>query len=276
MWRRSYVGAGRSLSRGICFSPVVLLVLMLVTAWAQSNPIVIENQQPGSSGWEPDYDHVGTDAVGQIKGYASAVSVNKGQNITFYVSVNPAQSYNLDIYRIGYYQGLGGRLVQHIGPLNGVRQATCPIDPTMGTIECRWTPSYTLTVPTSWTSGIYVGALTNAQGFKNYMMFVVRDDSRVAALVYNQPVTTYQANNNYPNDNQTGKSLYDYTSYRPITITGQRSAAKVSLTGRITTQAWRKCSVARRRSISYGGWSDPDMTWRIRPTSTYTPTAIAC
>ena len=141
---------------------------------------------------------MGTDAIGQIKGYASAVSVNKGQNITFYVSVNPAQSYNLDIYRIGYYQGLGGRLVQHIGPLNGVRQATCPIDPTMGTIECRWTPSYTLTVPTSWTSGIYVGTLTNAQGFKNYMMFVVRDDSRVAALVYNQPVTTYQANNNYP------------------------------------------------------------------------------
>ncbi len=193
-----------------------------------TNPIVIENQQPGSTGWDPDMDHVGTDAVGQIKGYASVVSVNKGENITLYVSVNPAQTYTIDIYRIGYYQGLGGRLMQHIGPLNGTKQATCPVDPTYGTIECHWTPSYTLAIPATWTSGIYIGTLTNAQGFKNYLTFVVRDDSRVAALIYQQPVTTYQADNNYPNDGQTGKSLYDYTSYGPITVTGYRSAAKVS------------------------------------------------
>src|SRR5439155_17928954 len=52
---------------------------------ADSNPIVIENQQPGTSAWQ--ISRVGSDAVGQIKGYASATSVNKGQNITFYVSV---------------------------------------------------------------------------------------------------------------------------------------------------------------------------------------------
>src|SRR5260370_27458318 len=93
---------------------------------AGSNPIVIENQQPGSSGWQIPWGFAGTDSAGQIKGYASAVSVNKGQNITFYVSVSPAQNYTIDVYRMGWYQGLGGRLMQHIGPLAGVPQSHCP------------------------------------------------------------------------------------------------------------------------------------------------------
>ena len=69
-------------------------------AKAADNPIVIENQQPGSSGWQLTLNSA-SDGTGQIKGYASATSVNKGQSITFYVSVNPAQSYSIDVYRIG-------------------------------------------------------------------------------------------------------------------------------------------------------------------------------
>src|SRR2546427_8263977 len=114
-------------------------------AAAQSNPIVIENQQPGTSQWRIPVGSAATDGGGQIKGYASATSVNKGQNITFYVSVNPSQTYTIDVYRMGWYQGLGGRLMQHIGPLNGVRQSTCPTNSTTGMIECQWAPSYTLT-----------------------------------------------------------------------------------------------------------------------------------
>src|SRR5437879_230524 len=194
---------------------------------AQSNPIVIENQQPGTSQWR--LSAKGTDAVGQIKGYASATSVNKGGNITFYVSVNPAaQNYTIDVYRIGWYQGLGGRLMQSIGPLIGVQQPTCPTDATTGMIECQWAPAYTLATQTSWTSGIYLALLTNAQGLQNYIVFVVRDDSRVAALLYQQPVATYQAYNDYPFDSATGKSLYEFNSYGANTVTGSPNAVKVS------------------------------------------------
>src|SRR5438876_10303746 len=147
------------------------------------NPIVIENQQPGSSQWQIPWGGVGSDAIGQVKGYASAVSVNKGQNITFYVSVNPGQTYTIDVYRMGWYQGLGGRLVQHIGPLNGTLQPACPTDATTGMIECQWASAYTLATQSSWTSGIYLALLTNAQAYQNYIVFVVRDDSRVAALL---------------------------------------------------------------------------------------------
>src|ERR1700690_433238 len=96
--------------------PIVILVLILGTASAQTNPIVTENQQPGTAAWDFPTDFIGTDNVGQIKGYASAVSINKGESITFYVSTNPAQTFTIDVYRIGWYQGLGGRLMQHIGP----------------------------------------------------------------------------------------------------------------------------------------------------------------
>jgi hypothetical protein len=193
-----------------------------------SNPIMVENQQPGTSQWRIPFGSAATDSVGQIKGYASATSVNKGENITFYVSVNPAQTYTIDIYRMGWYQGLGARLMQHIGPLSGTQQPTCPTDATTGMIECQWAPAYTLATQTTWTSGVYLGLMTNAQGYQNYIVFVVRDDSRVAALLYQQPVTTYQAYNDYPYDNTTGKSLYAFNSYGATTVSGGKNAVKVS------------------------------------------------
>src|SRR5437667_3562971 len=212
---------------GVCLSAAAGIGLPRAAA-AQSNPIVIENQQPGTSQWRIPFGSAATDGGGQIKGYASATSVNKGQNITFYVSVNPAQTYTIDVYRLGWYQGLGARLMQHIGPLSGVQQPTCPTDATTGMIECHWTPGYTLATQASWTSGIYLALLKNAQAYQNYIVFAVRDDSRIAALLYQQPVTTYQAYNDYPYDNTTGKSLYPFNSYGATTVTGGKNAAKVS------------------------------------------------
>ncbi len=193
-----------------------------------NNPIVAENQLTGSTQWQIPWGSSATDAVGQIKGYASAASINKGGNITFYVTVNPSQTYTVDVYRMGWYQGLGGRLMEHIGPLNGVQQPGCPTDATTGMIECHWAPAYTLSTQTSWTSGIYLALLTNAQNFRNYIVFCVRDDGRVASLLYKQPVNTYQAYNNYPNDGATGKSLYAFNSYGATTVSGGQNAVKVS------------------------------------------------
>src|SRR6266446_1169200 len=221
MWPSKHAVVIRLVLSGICLSASGGIA-------AAQNPIVVENQQPGTNQWRIPFGSAATDSGGQIKGYASATSVNKGENITFYVSVNPAQTYTIDVYRMGWYQGSGGRLIQHIGPLSGVQQPTCPTDATTGMIECHWSPAYTLATQTSWTSGVYLALLTNAQMYQNYIVFVVRDDSRVAPLLYQQPVTTYQAYNNYPYDNTTGKSLYAFNSYGATTVTGGKNAAKVS------------------------------------------------
>src|SRR5256712_6675936 len=119
------------------------------------SPVVLENQQPGAASWQlpgPPADDINQ----QIKGYASATSVNKGESITFYVTVNPAQQYTMDVYRMGWYQGLGARLMKSIGPLQGVAQPACPADATTGLIECDWPAAYTLTLPTTWTSSVFI------------------------------------------------------------------------------------------------------------------------
>jgi len=241
----------------------ILLYLMSVTgllvssAHGQaSNAIVIENQEPGTTQWRANFGSTASDAGGQIKGYASATSVNKGENITFYVSVNPAQTYTIDVYRMGWYQGLGGRLVQHIGPLNGTLQPACPTDATTGMIECQWASAYTLATQSSWTSGIYLALLTNAQAYQNYIVFVVRDDSRVAALLYQQPVTTYQAYNNYPDDNTTGKSLYAFNSNGATTISGGKNAVKVSF-----DRPYEGNGTGNAYSQSFFSWEYPFVRW---------------
>jgi hypothetical protein len=54
---------------------------------------------------------------------------------------------------------------------------------------------------------VYLAVLSNAQGYQNYVPFLVRDDTRQAGLLYQQPVNTYQAYNSWG-----GKSLYTYNS----------------------------------------------------------------
>jgi chitodextrinase len=194
-----------------------------------ANPIVLENQLQGSSNWQlgDTYNRpYATDAGGQIKGYASAVSVNKGESINFHVTVSPAQTYTIDLYRIGWYGGLGGRLVHQSGPLAGITQPACPMNASTGMVECNWSVSYTLNTQAGWTSGIYLAVLRNAQNYHNYMIFALRDDSRTGALLYQQPVTTAQAYNEYPKG--TGKSLYEHLSSGANTMAGTPRAVKVS------------------------------------------------
>src|SRR5213594_5118420 len=95
---------------------IVVTALLGLFAWtvpasstlAVDNPIVLENQQPGDGGWM--WSRLGDDVTQQIKGYASATNINQNESITFYVTVNPAQTYTIDFYRMGWYAGLGGRL----------------------------------------------------------------------------------------------------------------------------------------------------------------------
>ena len=149
--------------------PVTLSSNNTAVAQTGSNPIVTENQNAGTGGWQLYQSGftVSNDATGQIQGYASSTSVNKGDQLAFYVSVNPAQTFRMDIYRMGYYGGNGGRLMQSVTGLNGIKQQACPMDATTGLVECKWTQSYLLTVPTTWTTGVYVVKLTNAQNYQN-------------------------------------------------------------------------------------------------------------
>ena len=90
---------------------------------ATSNSIVTENKLTGTAQSQWDLSGEGQYSVfglgnGQtplagvtnyIEGFADNMSVNHGQTINFKINTN-CKNYRIDIYRLGYYAGLGARL----------------------------------------------------------------------------------------------------------------------------------------------------------------------
>ena len=147
----------------MCFRCVyaVILVLILEGLAQGQNPVQIENSLPGTSGWQLSNPAVNR----EIEGYASLTSVNIGGTIAFSVSTTDS-TFNIDIFRTGWYGGVGARLLTTISGLTGVVQTTPTQDPVTGLIECAWPSSYTLAVPTTWVSGIYLARLTGNQRWR--------------------------------------------------------------------------------------------------------------
>jgi hypothetical protein len=152
---------------------------------ASPDLIRAENEKPGTREWMAT--NVRIDPATKyrspwIEGFASRTSVRPGESISFHVSTNPASPFVIDVYRMGYYQGHGGRHVLRLGPFEGTAQP----DPPVGEKrlrECHWEPCTTLTVPDDWTSGVYLGKLTaEREGSQSYVVFVVRDDRKADFL----------------------------------------------------------------------------------------------
>jgi hypothetical protein len=175
------------------------------TSITAQNAIVLENQKTGTVNWQIDPAVVATN---EIAGYGDATSINKGQALNLKISLAQAGQYNLEVYRLGYYGGAGGRLITSASGLNGVNQAGPTIDPNTRLVEYKWNTSYTLQTATTWTSGLYLVKLTDSlTGKQNYVEFTLRDDNRPAELGFQEAVTTTAAYNNYG-----GYSTYAYNS----------------------------------------------------------------
>ena len=84
--------------------------------------IKAENDKPGTTDWQLTY--VKFDARAKyrqsiIEGYCTRTSVAAGETIGFCVSTEPASPFTIDLYRLGYYGGTGGRHVRTLGPFRG-------------------------------------------------------------------------------------------------------------------------------------------------------------
>ena len=76
------------------------------------SPVACENTKPGSPESEWGISGAGSSS---IQGFATDISVDQGGTIGFKVDT-PASSYRLDIYRMGYYGGMGARKVATLSP----------------------------------------------------------------------------------------------------------------------------------------------------------------
>jgi hypothetical protein len=161
-------------------------------AQSPQNPIQAENARTGTTAWQLD----NASENREIEGYASAVSINRGDSISFFVSTSDP-TYTVEIFRTGWYGGSGGRRITQPVALTGHRQATPATDPVTGMIECNWSFPFTISTasadPSDWVSGFYLAKLTGSSGKQRYIPFVVRDDARGSDILFNISVNTYQA-----------------------------------------------------------------------------------
>ncbi|MDX6412411.1 MAG: hypothetical protein QOE91_1927, partial [Gaiellaceae bacterium] len=184
-------------------------LLLQATAQARScgsgNAIHVENCSPGSTRWKlAAADPVSS---GGVEGFATASSINKGGSLDLKINGASTTTIRAEIYRLGFYGGSGGRLVSTIRGIGGIAQPACNAGPPL---DCsNWATSATITTTAAWASGVYFVRLVreDVAASDATIMFVVRDDARIANLLYSVPVDTYQAYNNYG-----GQSLYDFNS----------------------------------------------------------------
>ncbi len=177
------------------------------------NPIQRENLLPGTTSWQisdpapQDTSNYTNDQ--SIEGYASMTSVGNGQTIRFAVNTVSA-TFRADIYRLGWYQGLGGRLMQSIVNIRGASQSIPSPDPQTGLVEANWSWTFSVTIPSTWVSGIYLVKLTDLKGEQTYIPFVVKT-TRKSPFVLIHTANTDEAYNIWG-----GTSLYqDMTGTLP-------------------------------------------------------------
>ncbi len=209
----------------------VSLTLTLLTGWAvpacAQNAIVTENQLAGTAPAVWDIAGVGETT---LQGYSTDISVNRGTTVRFKIK-STASAYHIDIYRIGYYQGNGARLVG-TGVVTGGYPQSQPnpiTDSASGLIDYgNWAESAHWDVPAGAVSGIYFARLIrNDNNTASHIVFVVRDDASTSDLFFQTSDATWQAYNGYG-----GNSLYTGTAPFP-----NGHAAKVSYNRPFSTRA---------------------------------------
>ena len=208
------------------------------------NPIVAENRKPGTTRWR-----IRNLALRhEIEGYPSIDSVEAGGSLGLHVRSH-TRAWTLEIFRLGWYGGYGGRSV--LGPirLSNGEPAPLPRNDLNHPLRCAWPGSYQLEVPREWTSGFYWALLTSSSGHQSAIPFIVREAAPSAHVLLQIPVTTYHAYNNWG-----GRSLYDFQSPggRAFRVSFERPYSPASLTG---DRGFFYCDFALVRWMESQGYS---------------------
>jgi len=192
---KSAAGAAFGLAAGAFPSPA--------QANADRELIRRENAKPGTRDWMLTKTHTTPGKINKIlfngrspkiEGYCSANSVRAGETLQIMVSTNPASAFTLEIFRTGYYNGDGARLVKRFDSLKGPTQPDPPVGE--GFVrECQWKPTVEFDIPEDWLSGVYLGKMSaKRSGIQSYIIFIVRDD-RPCDLLFQCSDLTWSAYN---------------------------------------------------------------------------------
>ncbi|MDX6482092.1 MAG: hypothetical protein QOG85_2602 [Gaiellaceae bacterium] len=160
---------------------------------ATGNAITIENARTGTTSW-----YVDTPRQDEIAGYFDHTSYLPGASATLYVD-SKGDPFSYTVYRIGYYQGLGGRKIASGSVASNAAQpeSTVADDIYSGAklLKTGWHSSAVITLGTGWVTGYYLVKLHDAaNGGESYANFVLRS-ATPAPIVVNLSTNTWQAYN---------------------------------------------------------------------------------
>jgi len=177
----------------------------LAAAGAAQNAIVLENQKPGNPQSEWDLSGPGSSS---IEGFTTDISSNEGQTVSFKINT-VSNNYRVDIYRLGYYGGMGARKVatlQHQAA-TGTNQPSPIVDPNTGEVDAgNWSATDSWAVPADAVSGVYIAKLVRQDGTAgaNQIPFIVRNDASHSDIVFQTSDETWQAYNGWGGANLYG------------------------------------------------------------------------
>ncbi len=154
--------------------------------------LIEENKKLGSIDWivnrlQPEH---------ALEGFASQVSAVPGDDVALFINTT-GQAVQVQAFRMGYYGGIGGRLVYQSDMVPASVQRSPTVEPGIGMVSCPWSQTMTLSVDDTWPPGCYLLKLTNDVGHEQYVPLTIRDDTSTAAYVIQNSVTTWQAYNLY-------------------------------------------------------------------------------
>jgi hypothetical protein len=188
-----------------------------------ANPVACENALPGTP---TDQWRVNGAGDPSLQGFATSISVDRGSTVSFKIK-SSTSNYTIDIYRLGYYDDDGARLIQSNVPHTGTgTQPSCVTQAGTGLIDCgNWSTSASWSVPSTAVSGVYIAHLQrNDTHGVSQVIFVVRDDGSHSDVVLQTSDATWTAYNIYG-----GNSLYQCnTVCPPGNPRAYKSAFKVS------------------------------------------------
>jgi hypothetical protein len=178
------------------------LAVALNSAFAQ-NFIVAENQLPGTP--ESQWDLAGSGST-TLQGFTTDISVNHGSTVYFKIQSGTA-NWRIDVYRLGYYQGNGARLITTINMTHAQMQPTPVTNSTTGEVDAgNWAVTASWTVPSNAVSGVYIAHLvdqTNTSN-ENHIPFIVRADESTSNILFQTSDTTWHAYNGWGGANLYG------------------------------------------------------------------------
>lgn len=191
-------------ARAGLFGVLTPLISVAGTGPRKEGLIEIENKKEGTTDWQLTFVKSETLRSKKIEGYCSKMSLRPGESMDIFLSTSADTDVVIDLYRMGYYGGKGGRFMKRLGPFP-VRPQVVPPIAEHRLRECDWDRATAFKVPDDWISGVYLGKLScSDHRYESYIIFIVRDD-RKADVMFQTSDTTWQAYNKWPDT----FSLYD-------------------------------------------------------------------